>query len=67
MPSLVPAPQIFNYGTASDPQSPSYDSSEKSVTPKGNTIPCNNPPNTVPNLPVEPDPDPSLSDSSLYD
>ena len=34
------------------------------MKPKGNPKPCNNPPNRVPNLPYDPDSDPSLSDSS---
>ena len=64
---LVPDPQIFTYGIASDPQSPSYDSSSESVTPKGNTTPRNNPHNPVPKVPAEPDLYPSLSDYSLSD
>ena len=54
-PYMVPAPRTFTYGKASDPRSPSHDSSEESVTPKGNTTTCNNPPNTVPNIPNDPD------------
>ena len=66
-PYLVPAPRIFTYGTAIEPQSPSYDSSEKSVTPKGNPTPRNNPPNPVTNIPYEPYSEPILSDYSLTD
>ena len=62
----VPAPQKFIYGT-SDPLSPSHDSSEESVTSKGNPTSRNNPPNPVPNAPADPDPDPSSSDSSSSD
>ena len=38
IPYLVPTPTIFTYGTASDPWSPSHDSSVDTVTPK--KIPC---------------------------
>ena len=62
-PYPVPAPPIFTYETASDPQSPSHDSSAEIVTPKVNPIPNNNPPNLAPNIPAEPDYGPSLSDS----
>ena len=37
------------------------------MTPKGNPIPHNNPPNMVPNIPTDTVSDPSLSDSSLLD
>ena len=63
----VPDPRIFTYGTASDPQSPSHNSSAENVTPKGNPMPCNNPPNLAPNTPSEPDSDSSSSDSSSVD
>ena len=66
-PFPVPAPPIFPYGKASDPPSPSHESSEEIVTPKGNTLPHDNLPNLVPNLPDDPDSDPSLSDFSLSD
>ena len=65
--TLVPASLIFTYGTASDPPSPSNESSAESVTPKGNTEPRDNPPNLVPNVPDKPDSDPSFSDSSSSD
>ena len=39
-----------------------HDSSAESVTPKVNPTPCNDPPNLVPNVPDDPDSDPSLSD-----
>ena len=45
----VIAPRMVNYGT-SDPPSPLHESSEESVTTKGNTTPRNNPPNLVPNV-----------------
>ena len=64
-PFLVPASPIFNYVTASDPQSPSHDSLAESVTQKVNPTPRNNNHNLVPNVPDDPDSDPSLSDSSL--
>ena len=63
----VPAPRIFTYGTASDLQSPPYYSSVESVTLKGNPTPHNKPHNLVPNVPFEPEPYPSFSDSSLSD
>ena len=62
-PSPLPVPQIFTYGTASDPQSPPYDSSAESVTPKGNNTPHKDPTNPVRNVPD----DPSSSDSSSLD
>ena len=65
--SPVPDPQIFTYGTASDPWSPSHDLSAESVTPKGNPTPWNKPHNPVPNIPSDPDSDPILSDYSLSD
>ena len=37
------------------------------MTPKGNHMPCNNPPNPVPKLPVDPYSDPSSSDFSSSD
>ena len=37
------------------------------MTPKGNPTIRNNPPNPAPNVPADPDSDPSLSDSSLSD
>ena len=64
-PSLVPAPVIFTYGSVSDPQSPPHNSSVEIVTPKGNPTTSNNPPNTVPNVPYDPNSAPILSDSSL--
>ena len=64
-PSPVHSPRIFTNGTASDTQSPLYDSSGEIVTPKRNPTPHNNPPNPVPNVPDDPDSDPTLSDSSL--
>ena len=66
-PPSVPASPIFYYGIASDPPSPSHDSSSESVTPKLNPLPRNNPPNMVPNITVEPDSDPISSYSSLSD
>ena len=53
-PFLVPDPQIFTYGTASDPPSPSHESSVESVRPKCNRTPRNNPPNQIPNVPADP-------------
>ena len=35
------------------------------MTPKGNPTPHNNPPNSVLNVPADPDSDPSLSDSPM--
>ena len=65
--SPLSAPQIFTYGTKSEPLSPSHDSSAESVTPKVNPTPHNNPPNQVPNVPDEPYSYPSSSYSSLSD
>ena len=65
--SQVPTPQIFTYGTVSDPQSPSHDSSEKSVTSKGKPTPHKNLPNPVPNVPADSNSYPSLSDYSSSD
>ena len=59
------APQIFTYGTASDPLSQSHYQSSESNLPKGNPTPFNNPPNPVPDMPAYLDSDPSQSDSSL--
>ena len=63
----VPAPQIFTYGTASDPQSPSHDSSSETVTPEKNPMRRKIPTNPVSNIPNDPDSDPILSDFSLSD
>ena len=59
--STVQASQIFNYVSESDPSSPPNDSSSENVTPILNTKPHYKPPNPVPNVPDEPDSDPSLS------
>ena len=59
--SPVHASPIFTYGSASNPSSPSYYSSEEVVTPKGNPKPCNNPPNTLLYVPAYLDSDPSFS------
>ena len=64
---MVPAPLIFTYGTTSDPQSPSHDSSAETMKPKGNPTPRNNPPNMVPNVPADPDSDLISSYSCLLD
>ena len=56
---------IFIYGIASDPLSPSHESSSENLTHKGNPKPCNNPTDPLPYIPDDPDSDPSLSDSSL--
>ena len=61
---MVTAPLKFIYWTAIDHPSPSHDSSEESVTPKGNLTPRKNPPNMVTNVGYYPYLDPSLSDSS---
>ena len=58
------ASQIFTFGGSSDPPSPPQDSSEESVTPRGNPKPRNNHPNPVTNVPADMDLDPGLSDSS---
>ena len=63
-PTTLPTSPIFNYGRESYPLSPSHDSSEESVTPKGNPKPHDNPSNPVPNVLADPDSDPSLSDFS---
>ena len=63
----VPAPKIFTYGTASDPPLPSHESSAERVTPKGNPTTHKNPPNTVLNVPSDPDSYPSLLDTSSLD
>ena len=65
--STVPNPQILTYESSGDPQSTSDDSSEEILTPKVNPTPRNNPPNTVPNIPDEPDSDLRFSDSSFSD
>ena len=57
--SLVHLSPIFTYESASDPPSPPHISLSESVTPKGNTKPHNNPPNSVPNVPADPDSDPT--------
>ena len=62
---MLSDPRIFTYGTVSDHISPLCYSSKESVTPTGNTMPRNNPPNPVPNVPAEPYLDTILSDSSL--
>ena len=62
--SPVHASPIFTYGSTSDPPSLPHDSLAEIVTPKGNHKPRENPPNTVPNLPAELDPEPSWSDYS---
>ena len=41
------------------------DNLSRFVTPKGNPTPRNNPPKPAPNVPDDPDSDPSLSDCSL--
>ena len=66
IPSPEPAPNIFTFGKASDPQSPSHESSAEIETPKVNPTPRNNPTNPVPNVPANTDSDPGLSDSYLY-
>ena len=60
-------PCNFAYGMQfpSYPPPPSYDqSSPTSITPIGNSTPRNNPPKPVPQIPNEPDSDPSSSYSS---
>ena len=64
IPSLVPATQIFTYGTASEPQLPSNDLSAEIVTHQVNPTPHNNPINPVPNVTADPDSGPSLLYSS---
>ena len=59
--------RIFNYDIVSDPPSPLHDSSPEIVTARVNTKPRKNPPNPVPYVPIDPNSDPSLSDSSLLD
>ena len=61
MHSTVHTSPIFTYGSAIDPPSSPHDSSEESVTPKETPNPCNNITNPVPNVPAEPNSDPSLS------
>ena len=56
---------IFLNRSASDPPSPLYHLSEEIMTPKVNTKPRKNPFIPVPYVPVDPDSEPSLSDSSL--
>ena len=62
--SLVHASPIFTYGSESDPPLPPNETFSEIVAPKGNNKPCNNPPNSVLNVPSDPDADPSFSDSS---
>ena len=57
-------PQIFTYGTASEPQLPSNDLSAEIVTHQVNPTPRNNPINPVPNVTADPDSGPSLLYSS---
>ena len=67
-PSLVPTPRtFFTCATASDVKLIPHDSSSESVIHKGNPTPSNNPPIPVPNVPADPDSDPSLLDYSLSD
>ena len=63
--SQVHASPIFTYKGASDPLSSPHYFLEKSVALKINLKPHNNPPNPLPNVPADPDSDPSFSDSSL--
>ena len=65
--SPVPAPRIITYGTASHPQSPLHNSSAETVTPRGNPRTRKNLSNSVPDVPAEPDSDPSYSDFSSSD
>ena len=65
--SKVIASDIFMYGSASDPLSPSHESLAEIVTPKGITNPQNNPPNWATNVPDNLDSDPSSSDYSPSD
>ena len=58
--SPVQASLIFSYGGASETPSSPHKSSVESVTPRGNTKPRKNQPNTVPNLQANTDSDPSL-------
>ena len=55
IPSPVPSPCIFTYGTASDPRSPSHDSSVEIVAHKSNPTSFNKPPNMLPKVPYDPD------------
>ena len=64
--SLVLIPWNFTYGTSLPPP-PNGQSFPASVTPTGNYMPWNNPPETVPHAPIGPDSDPSLSDTSSLD
>ena len=66
-PPTVTTSPIFTYGRAIEPLPPSHDSSAENVTPKGNPIPHNIPPNTSPKILADPDSDPSLSDDSTSD
>ena len=63
--SPVQASPIFTHGIASDPMSPSHDSSAESVTPKLIYKPGDNPPNLVLYVPSDPDSYPILSYYSL--
>ena len=65
--SLLHVSPIFHYRIASDPLSPSHDSPSESMTPKGNSKPRKNPPNTLPDVPYYLDSDPSLPYSSLLE
>ena len=58
---------FFTYGRASKPPTSLHDSSAEIVTPKGNPMPCNNPPYMVTHSPSDPDSDTSLSYSSSLD
>ena len=60
---LVHGQQTFTDVKASDLPSPQHYSSSESVTPKGNTMIHKEPPNLIPNVPIDLDTDQSFSDS----
>ena len=67
IPSTVPAPLIFTYGTTINPQSLSHDSLAENVKPKGNPTTCNIQLNLVLNVPADLDSDPISSYPTLSD
>ena len=62
----VPVPQIFTH-RESEPSSPLHKSSPEIMTPKGNPTSRNNPPDSVTNVPADPDSDTILSDNHPLD
>ena len=64
--SLLPVPRKLTYKTSDPPLPSNGKPSPASVTPTGNLTPYNNPPKLVPQVPIDPDSDPSSLNSSLF-